>query len=268
MAIAGLVTQADGRARLRPCSVNERSFSDKSNPHKVRYYSAVLPLTSRLGLVAAQISEDAKALIDIGYDHGHLLTHLAVTRPDLVLIGGEVLPDARARFEEAYGTGIADLRLGDGLAVVEPGEVDVAVFCGLTDRTIIRLLTEGKAHLPYLKQIICCPPALECHLRPGLSELGHVITEETIAFKRHRSYDIITSEPGEVTDPPHPWGPVLVRRQDPLLIRHLEIQKKLMAGDLSQGLKSHRQADGTLDRMGQKLALLETLLSEAQGWTG
>ena len=226
------------------------------------YYSGVLPTTSRLGLVASQISKDATTVIDIGYDHGHLLTHLSVTRPELVLMGGEVLPDARERFEDTYGTGIADLRCGDGLAVASPGEIDVAIFCGLTDRTIIRLLTEGKAHLPYLKQVICCPPSLECHLRPGLHTLGHVITEETIAFKRHRSYDIIVSEPGGVQEAPHPWGPVLVRRQDPLLIRHLEIQKKLMAGDLNQGLKSHLQPDGSLDLMGQKLSLLGALLKE------
>ena len=217
-------------------------------------------------MIAALISPDAKAVVDIGYDHGHLLTHLKETRPELSLIGGEVLEHAATQFESTYGEGIADLRLGDGLSVCEPGEVDVVIFAGLMDRTILTLLTEGRAHLPYLRQVICCPPSLECHLRPGLAELGLEITDEAIAFKRHRSYDIIVSAPAEQVEAPHPWGPILIERRDPRLIRHLEIQKKLMAGDLSQGLKSHIKPDGSMDQMGQKLSMLEGLLHKSKAW--
>jgi tRNA (adenine22-N1)-methyltransferase len=228
----------------------------------VGYYSPVLHPNSRLGLIASQISPDAKAVLDVGYDHGKILAHLAQSRPALKLIGGEVVPDLKVRFEDHYGPGVADLRTGSGLTVATPGEVDVVVMAGLTDKTMLRLLVEGRDHLPHLKQLICCPPALEFYLRPGLASLGMRITAETIAFKRHRSYDIIVSEPGEVTEAPHPWGPTLIARRDPLLTRHLEIQRHLFRRDFDSDMRSHRQPDGSLDLMGRKLSLLDDLLDQ------
>ena len=179
----------------------------KINRGEVGYGLAVLTANSRLGLIASRISPEARCVLDVGYDHGKLLAHLAKTRPELKLIGGEVLPGAAARFEAAHGVGLADLRTGDGLSVAEPGEVDVVVCAGLIDRTIMEIFERGRAHLPHLNHVLCCPPALEVDLRPGLADLGLVITDETIAFKRHRSYDVIVCEPGEVEGPPHPWGP-------------------------------------------------------------
>ena len=213
------------------------------------------------------IAPEARAIVDVGYDHGQLLAHLRQTRPELSLFGTEVLEDAGERFVATYGEGVADLRLGSGLSTLSPGEVDVVVFAGLSDRTILRLLDEGRAHLPHLRQVICCPPALEAHLRPGLADLGLVITDEALVFKRHRSYDVIASAPGEVTEPPHPWGPRLIARRDPHLARHLTIQRQLMRRDFATELRSHRQPDGSLGPMGRKLSMLEALLAEAQGWT-
>ena len=233
----------------------------------MRYGEGVLPDHARLAICAAQISPNAHAVLDVGYDHGQLLAHLAHTRPALRLIGGEVLPDAPERFEATHGPGLAELRTGSGLSVATPGEVDVVVLAGLTDRTIMDLLEAGRDHLPHLRQVICCPPALEAHLRPGLARLGLVITHEAIAFKRHRSYDIIVAEPGEVTEPPHPWGPTLIARRDPDLARHLQIQRRLLRRDFDTGMRSHRQPDGTLGPMGQKLSLLEALLAEASDWS-
>ena len=227
----------------------------------------MLPAHSRLALCAAQIVPDARCVLDVGYDHGQLLAHLAETRPGLRRIGGEVLPHAAERVRATYGAEVADLRQGSGLEVAAPGEVDVVVFAGLTDRTILALLEAGRAHLPHLRQVICCPPALEAHLRPGLARLGLAITDEAIAFKRHRSYDVIASAPGEVTEPPHPWGPRLIARRDPHLARHLTIQRQLMRRDFATELRSHRQPDGSLGPMGRKLSMLEALLTEAQGWT-
>ena len=232
----------------------------------MRYGGHVLPDHARLAICAAQIGHDAHAVLDVGYDHGQLLAHLAQTRPELTLIGGEVLPDAAQRFEATYGPGLADLRTGSGLSVAAPGEVDVVVLAGLTDRTILELLEAGRDHLPHLRQVICCPPALESHLRSGLADLGLVITDESIAFKRHRSYDVIASAPGAVSEPPHPWGPTLIARRDPLLTRHLTIQRRLMRRDFDTEMRSHRLPDGSLDPMGEKLSLLEGLLAEAEGW--
>ena len=239
----------------------------KSKWVQVRYYSPVLPLNSRLGRCASMIAPEARAIVDVGYDHGQLLAHLRQTRPELSLFGTEVLEDAGERFVATYGEGVADLRLGSGLSTLSPGEVDVVVFAGLSDRTILRLLDEGRAHLPHLRQVICCPPALEAHLRPGLADLGLVITDEALVFKRHRSYDVIASAPGPVDEPPHPWGPTLIERRDPDLLRHLEIQRRLLRRDLDQGLRSHRRADGSLGPMGEKLARLDALLAEARSWS-
>jgi len=238
----------------------------KINRSEVGYGLAVLPVNSRLRLIADRISGDAHGVLDVGYDHGKLLAHLAQTRPELTLIGGEVLPEAAERFEATHSAGLADLREGDGLSVATPGEVDVVVLAGLTDRTIIALLEAGREHLPHLRQVLCCPPALETDLRPGLAALGLVITDETVAFKRHRSYDVIVAEPGEVSEPPHPWGPTLIARRDPLLTRHLTIQRHLMRRDFATEMRSHRLPDGSLDPMGRKLSLIDGLLAEAEGW--
>ena len=235
------------------------------------YPSVVLTPQSRLGLVASRIAPDARCVLDVGYDHGKLLAHLAETRPELRLIGGEVLVDAPARFEATFGPQLAELRVGEGLSVVEPGEVDVVVCAGLTDRSILAILEAGRAHLPHLTQVICCPPALETDLRPGLTDLGLRIVDETVAFKRHRSYDVIVCAPGAPRNDSAmaaAWGPVLVERRDPLLARHLAIQRQLFRRDFQTEFRSHKLADGTLDPMGRKLAMLESLLAQTRSWGG
>ena len=82
---------------------------------QTRKECASMPLCSgdiTLGLVLRS-GRTWAGLIDIGYDHGHLLTHLAVTRPSWCH-RQRVLPDAKERFEDTCGVG--DLRCGDDLS--------------------------------------------------------------------------------------------------------------------------------------------------------
>lgn len=169
--------------------------------------------------IAAAIPSDARALVEVGYDRGGVLAAIAALRPELELIGSEVLPHLQALVPPEL-TRRATWRVGDGLAAMHPGEVDGVVMAGIGARTIVAILDAAPAVVGSLAWMVLCASHFEDDIRPALARLGWHPSEESLVLDRERFYEVIVARPGP--DPTEPdaiaarWGPRLIAANDPL----------------------------------------------------
>ena len=131
---------------------------------------------------------------DIGCDHGKLAGMLLrsgkaerviaadISEPSL---GKAVVECSGAEFE-----GRAIFRLGDGLAVLAPGEADTIVIAGMGGLLIADILKKGAAAAKRAA-LVLCPHSHEAALRKFLLKNGYAIKTESLAFEEGRYYQIL-----------------------------------------------------------------------------
>lgn len=94
---------------------------------------------------AADLVRPGQAVADIGCDHGKLTAVLAASGRYPKVIGADLRPGplakAQATLEKAGLTDKAELRLGDGLTVLQEGEVGTIVLAGVSAQTTIDILS-------------------------------------------------------------------------------------------------------------------------------
>ena len=120
------------------------SLSFQTRRRGGRTVPARLELGPRLRAIAELVPLGCRTLADIGTDHGYIPVSLLLEgRLDRAIaadIGAPPLDHAR-RTAGLYGVSERmDFRLGDGLAVVEPGEAEVIVIAGMGGDTITEIL--------------------------------------------------------------------------------------------------------------------------------
>lgn len=155
-------------------------------------------LSERLQTIAALVPTGAR-VADVGTDHAQLPCYLVGTKKAAYVIGTDLHqgPYERARQtvqEYALEEYIA-IRLGDGLKVVEPGEVDTAVIAGMGGAAIRKILSESPAVVENLRKAVLQPMTNAETVRLWLQEQGWVITQEDLIYEDKQYYQIIAAEP-------------------------------------------------------------------------
>ena len=117
-----------------------------------------------------ELVPEAAVVADIGSGHGRLATGLAARGARVVAVERTAASFARLQVDlrrdalqaPALGPaqGLVEPRLGDGIAALEPGEVEVAVIAGLGGRGIMRILERA----PWLPRWLVLQPMQD----PGL----------------------------------------------------------------------------------------------------
>src|SRR5699024_3765634 len=117
-------------------------------------------ISDRLSAVARLIPP-GRIVADIGSDHAQLLVHLAEHQVLDRGIAGEVnrgpYENAADRVRESGWSDRIDVRLGDGLKVLRPGEADVVVLAGMGGSLIASILSRGKEKLDATTQLVLQP---------------------------------------------------------------------------------------------------------------
>jgi tRNA (adenine22-N1)-methyltransferase len=162
-------------------------------------------------------------LADIGSDHGYLPAWLLMHQRVTLAIAGEVNPDPARRAEaicREYGLApLMQVRLGDGLQVLRPGEVDVVVIAGMGGSTIREILSQGQAVLRTVKRLVLQPNVGGAELRRWLVGHHFAIADEDLVLEKDIIYEIIVAEPGEslsLGGMEAELGPVLLQRRPEL----------------------------------------------------
>lgn len=142
-------------------------------------------------------------LLDVGTDHAYLPIALLQRGVAVTAVGADVRPGplAQARVHAA-ASGVLDrldLRQGDGLRVVTPGEVNVAVLAGMGGRLMLRLLQEAPDVLARLDRLVLAPNTHVAEVRRWVWEQGLTFLAEDLVREGRHLYPILCLAPGDVS---------------------------------------------------------------------
>jgi len=154
-------------------------------------------LDARLAAAAAYVRRGGTAA-DIGCDHGKLTAFLAANGICKKVIASDLRPAplarARALVESCGCADAVELRLGDGLCVLRPGEAEDLILAGLSGVTIGEILSAAPdgffAATPDVR-LILTPASKHAHLRRFLCENGFALLDETPCRAAGRYYTVM-----------------------------------------------------------------------------
>jgi tRNA (adenine22-N1)-methyltransferase len=213
------------------------------------------PLGPRLAAVARHVLPGL-GMADIGTDHAYLPASLVDGGVCPCAIAGDVRPgplaQARATLAAAGRPLAVELRLGDGLQVLRPGEVATVTLCGMGGPLIVELLTAAPSGVlaPGVR-VVAQPMQGEHVLRRWLYDQGWRFVGEELVAEEGRIYPIVVAEvpvalggeaggmgvapegadrglggdgwPGREWTDADTWvGPILRHSRDPLLPAYLD----------------------------------------------
>ena len=155
---------------------------------------------------AADLVKGCDTAADIGCDHGKLSAYLACNNRVRRVIAADLRPAplARARktCEDAGCVDRVEVRLGDGLSVLAPGEAQAVVIGGVSAQTTIDMLTAA----PWVKtektQLVLIPATKTPVLRRWLWENGFALNNDRLVCAAHRWYAVLDAVyTGEIRQP-------------------------------------------------------------------
>lgn len=186
-------------------------------------------------------------MADIGSDHAYLPIYLLQKGIAVSAVAGEVNEGpfrGAERNVRAHGYAAQiSVRRGDGLAVIEPGEVEVITIAGMGGGTIREILRAGEAKLAGVQRLVLSPQGDGDTLRRWLLERGWQIVDEDMLAEDDQIYEIVVFERGEMRlDDPVALelGPLLLERKHPLLVERVAYEQ----GKIDRALKSIEKARG------------------------
>lgn len=167
---------------------------------------------------------------DIGTDHAYIPIYLAQFSECSIIIASDCNRQPyQAAVEHVQAAGVAgevDLRLGEGLSVLEQGEVAAVIIAGMGGTTIKNILTANYELAQNLEQLVLQPMAGAGSLRKWLIDNKFKISDEALVKedKKEKIYQVLNVEPGSMEcedDFLLEIGPKLVANNDELLLEYL-----------------------------------------------
>ncbi|MBP1156316.1 MULTISPECIES: class I SAM-dependent methyltransferase [unclassified Paenibacillus] len=158
-------------------------------------------LSKRLEMIAQEVPAGSR-LADIGSDHALLPSFLSLQGTIVRGVAGEVNAGPfEAALKQVRSAGldeIIEVRHGDGLQVISPGEVDVITIAGMGGALIASILEAGKSKLAGVRRLVLQPNVGESNVRQWLLENEWVLTGEHILEEDGKTYEILTAVPTEL----------------------------------------------------------------------
>lgn len=212
-----------------------------------------IKLSQRLTKIAGMIPLGS-TVADIGTDHGYLPVHLVINgispRAIATDINEQPLAQAATLVALLAIEKKVELRLGDGLLILAPGEAETIVIAGIGASNVLKILEERPQVLEKTNRLIFQPMRGTPKVRAWLVEHGWEIIDEELVLEDHIFYEIIGAEKGnsvlsidEIEN-----GPILLKNKHPLLqsfiaekIRTLELIYKSLGKSTSVKAESQKQ---------------------------
>ncbi|GAB6180118.1 class I SAM-dependent methyltransferase [Desulfotomaculum defluvii] len=187
----------------------------------------MINLSRRLKCLAQYVPKGS-VVADIGTDHGYLPIHLVLQGTCPRVIAADInkgpLEAARSNIIQRCVQDKIDLRLGNGLQILKPGEADAIVIAGMGGGTIRDILRASPQVAMGASLLILQPMADEKDLREYLLLHGWTLKDEEMLLEDDRLYLVIVAERGqEALDDPIllEVGPRLLEKKHPLLKEHI-----------------------------------------------
>ena len=158
-------------------------------------------LGMRLSAAAALVLP-GKTAADIGSDHMLLPMHLAEKGVCPRVIAADKVPLACKKGEALIAMAglshLIEVRCGDGLQVLRPGEAATIIITGMGGRLIRDILAGREATAVAAERLVLSPQKDAALLRNYLASSGWRIVNETAVFEAEKYYVMIAAERGEM----------------------------------------------------------------------
>ena len=189
-----------------------------------------MKLDARLAAVAAFVPQGSR-VADIGTDHGYLAAALVEEGRAPFVIASDLpagpCEAARRTVREEGLTGKIEVRQGDGLTVLQPGEVDTVCIAGMGGVLMTEILAAAPEVWRSLTALVLQPMTGEEELRRYLYAHAWHVADEKLVVADDRLYTVIRAARGRRKMPDDVTlaiGPVLLTRRDEYLRQHIESQ--------------------------------------------
>lgn len=187
-----------------------------------------MKISPRLMTIANYVHRGA-VVADIGTDHAYLPIYVVQEGICPRAVAGDLNPGPFKTAQEAVQeAGLADkidVRFGNGLVILEPGEVDTLIIAGMGGGTIREILKDSPEVVAKAARMVLQPMVDGGAMRLWLAEQGWYPTDEKLVEDEGRIYEVIALERAEqpiVEDPlVIELGPKLIENKDPLFIPFL-----------------------------------------------
>lgn len=142
-----------------------------------------MKLSRRLTALADWVPEGAR-FADIGTDHALLPVFLASTGKVSFAVAGDVhagpVEAAKRQVADAHLEAVISVRLGDGLAVLSPAEVDTVAIAGMGGSLMVRILEQAGNRLDGVRTLVLSPHVAEEAVRRWLAEHHYLLDKEML----------------------------------------------------------------------------------------
>ncbi|KQL53521.1 SAM-dependent methyltransferase [Heyndrickxia shackletonii] len=207
-------------------------------------------LSKRLEAVSEYIPIGSK-VADIGSDHAYLPCYAVKNGIAEFAIAGEVVEGPyQSALQQVNNSSLShaiSVRKGDGLEVIEKGEVDCITIAGMGGALITSILNQGIEKLSGVQRLILQPNIAAISIRTWCIEHGWKIIAEQILEEDQKIYEILVLEPindnGPYTlsDEELLMGPMLIKEKNNVFQKkwHQEVEQwKRIIKSLDQAVET------------------------------
>ncbi|CEH29659.1 SAM-dependent methyltransferase [Aneurinibacillus migulanus] len=235
----------------------------------------MIEISHRLRTIGDMV-EQGHRVADIGSDHAYLPTYLIQKGIASACIAGEVNRGPwQSAARQVRSVGLSeriDVRLGDGLDVIHPGEVDTVCIAGMGGSLIVSILDKGIEKLAGVTQLLLAPNVASPLVRRWLLEHGWQLSRERILEEDGVIYEILEAIPGNPTLPYENQereredllevGPYLWQENSPVLRKKWEQElDKLRSVQIQLQRAKKPEAEGKKQEVSKKLAWMEEMIA-------
>ncbi|MFC0014851.1 MULTISPECIES: tRNA (adenine(22)-N(1))-methyltransferase TrmK [Allobacillus] len=185
-----------------------------------------MELSNRLKQVIEFLPEDVKKFADIGSDHAYLPCAVCLTRPYVQAIAGEVnrgpYESAQSQVKKMNLQEQIEVRLGNGLEVIEPNEVDTIIIAGMGGSLIRSILESHPEKLEGVTRLILQPNIDASSIREFSLNYGYQLIAERIINDEGYIYEVLVLEKSDqaqqLSDKEIYLGPFLMKEKNAAFI--------------------------------------------------
>lgn len=203
--------------------------------------------------MVANLVNPGNSVADIGTDHGYLPIYLVKERISPKVIAMDVrkgpLSKAKEHVFEHNMMDTIELRLSDGLEMLQYGETDTITICGMGGRLMKQILSNGKELLKDGIQLILSPQSELAEFRIYLKNNNIHIINEVMLKEDNQYYVIMDCRYDELKQMAEDqFGKKLLEHRDPVLKEFLHRELKL-TNRIMEKLEQLEMTEGVKERM-------------------